>query len=92
MCCFDPLRHLNRNANGLLHVQTAFFGDIALERNPLHKLHDDEMNIALVHNIVDIHDIRMRQTSCLSLHLEFADEIGVVRKFRLEHFDCHQTV
>ena len=89
----DALGHLDGNADGLFPIQTSLFGDVALKGDALHQLHDDKMDIALVHNVVNADDVGMGQTCRrLGLHLEFADKIGIVRKFCLQDLDGHQAV
>ena len=90
---FDTLGHLNGNSDGLLYVQMAFFHDIALQGNPFHQLHDNKVDVALVHNVIDIHNVRVGKAGRrLGLHFKLADKSGVRCKFRLQYLNGHQSV
>ncbi len=78
----DPLRDLDGDPDRLLDAQTALLNDVAFQRDPLDQLHDDKVQILLVHHIVYADNIRMREPrSGLGLHLEFTDKIGILAEF-----------
>ena len=75
---FNSLGYLDRNTDGLSGVQTPLFLNIAFQGNSFHQLHDDKVEIPVVHNVVDIYDIGMGQSGRrLGFHFKLADKTGV---------------
>ena len=85
--------HLNSDAGSLFDCQPALLLDIGLQRDAFHQLHDNVVDILLVAYVINIYDIRMRQSRCcLRLFLELTDEIFIFRKFILQHLHSHKAV
>ena len=84
---------LQRDRNRLFVAETASLRDIALERDPVHELHDNIINPFFLADVIDVYDIGMHKTRCsLCLYAEFRDKIRVLRELLLEHLDRHIAV
>ena len=80
----NTITHLNGNAYHLFMGQSPFFLYIILQSNPVYQLHNDKVQIFLVHHVEHADNIRMRKPRRgLGLHLEFTDKIGILAEFLL---------
>ena len=59
MCSLHTLCDLHTDSYRLLDIETTFLFNKALERNTLHKLHNDVIQIIIFTNIIHIYNIRM---------------------------------
>ena len=79
MCRCQPLRYLDGNSNRFFNAQMTFLENVAFQRDSLDEFHDDIMKTALIHNVINTHNIGMgKPCRRLRLHLEFADEIRIL--------------
>ena len=79
MCRCQSLRYLDGNSNRFFDAQMTFLENIAFQRDSLDEFHDDIMKTALIHNVINTHNIGMgKPCRRLRLHLEFADEIRIL--------------
>ena len=79
MCRCQPLRYLDGNSNRFFDAQMTFLENVAFQRDSLDEFHDDIMKTALIHNVINTHNIWMgKPCRRLRLHLEFADEIRIL--------------
>ena len=86
----DTLCRLQGDTDGLLIGEPALSGDVVLQGDAFHQLHDDIVEFSLVYYVIGRHDIGMGQL-CRSLGfvLEFPDEVLILRKFLLQDLNGH---
>ncbi len=93
MCEAECRCDLSRNLNRFLVLDSAFFFDDLAERLAVHELHYDKVDVALLADIVNAHDIRVRKPRrCLRLSLEILYKLCVLRKFWAQNFDCYISI
>ena len=93
VCRLYTLSYLDGYARRLAVAEHDLGLDEALERHALHQLHHYIVKLTLVHYVVDLHYIRMRQTCRrLGFYLEFADKCRIGAVFLLQHLDCYRPV
>ena len=57
MCRCQSLRYLDGNSNRFFDAQMTFLEHIAFQRDSLDEFHDDIMKTALIHNVINAHNI-----------------------------------
>ena len=79
---------LNRNADGLLLFELALLADVLLQRDAVHKLHDNVVDAVRVLDLVDIDEIRMIDFGgCQRFLRKAANKVLVAVIFLLQDFD-----
>ena len=90
---FHSLRNLNCNSYRFLHLQPALSFDELLERNSLHKLHNDVIQAVILSYVIYVHNIRMRKSrDRLRFRPEFCNEALIIGIFRTQDLDCNIAV
>ena len=86
-------RHLDSDAGGLADTQLALSGDVILQGDSFHQLHDNIVNSIVLPHIVHINDIGMGEAGRrLGLPLELVHKVCISAELSLHNLESHHTV
>ena len=85
--------NLHRDANRRIRRNLLVLGDVLLQRLARHILHDDVIRVAVMPDVVNPDNVRMRQfPRRLRFMPETHDKFPILRKLAVQHFRRHHAI